>query len=55
MGTPKIAVTAPDGAKLERNDKVVVVKDGEEKEIKFKKLDDALIEGWQVKTESKRG
>ena len=43
-----------DGTKFDRNDKVIVFKDGEEKEIKHKKLAEAIIEGWQVKTESKR-
>jgi preprotein translocase subunit SecA len=43
-----------EGAKYDRNDKIVVTKDGEEKEIKYKKLAEAVVEGWQVKTESKR-
>ncbi len=43
-----------DGTKFERNDKVIVVKDGEEKEVKYKNLDKHLIEGWQVKTEAKK-
>ena len=43
-----------DGTKFDRNDKIIVFKDGEEKEIKHKKLAEAIIEGWQVKTESKR-
>jgi preprotein translocase subunit SecA len=43
-----------DGTRFDRNDKVIVFKDGEEKEIKHKKLAEAIIEGWQVKTESKR-
>lgn len=43
-----------DGSKFERNDKVVVVKDGEEKEVKYKNLDKHLLEGWQVKTEAKK-
>ncbi len=42
------------GEKYDRNDKVIVVKDGQEKEIKHKKLAEAVVEGWQVKTESKR-
>lgn len=43
-----------DGEKYDRNDKIIVTKDGEEKEIKYKKLAEAVVEGWQVKTESKR-
>ena len=43
-----------EGAKYDRNDKIVVIKDGEEKEIKYKKLAEAVSEGWQVKLESKR-
>ena len=43
-----------DGSKFDRNDKVIVTKNGEEKEIKYKKLDEALIDGWQVKTEAKK-
>ena len=43
-----------DGSKFDRNDKVIVTKNGEEKEIKYKKLDEALIGGWQVKTEAKK-
>ncbi len=43
-----------DGEKYDRNDKIVVTKDGEEKEIKYKKLAEAINEGWQVKIETKR-
>ena len=43
-----------DGSKYERNDKVVVTKNGEDKEIKYKKLGEALQEGWEVKTETRR-
>lgn len=32
-----------------RNDKVTVTKDGEEKEIKFKKLDQYVADGWSLK------
>jgi hypothetical protein len=32
-----------------RNEKVIVVKNGEEKEIKYKKLDSYLKDGWSVK------
>ena len=43
-----------DGTKFDRNDKIIVTKDGEEKEIKYKKLADELADGWQVKTHTKR-
>lgn len=43
-----------DGSSFGRNDKIVVIKDGQEKEIKFKNLEDSLHEGWQIKTEAKR-
>lgn len=49
-----IVLRKADGGTLGRNDKVIVTKDGEEKEIKFKTLDQALHEGWQIKTEAKR-
>ena len=56
--TAPMLITTPthkeDGTKFDRNDKVIVFKDGEEKEIKHKKLAEAIVEGWQVKTESKR-
>jgi preprotein translocase subunit SecA len=42
------------GEKYDRNDKIIVVKDGQEKEIKYKKLAEAIAEGWSIKTESKR-
>lgn len=35
--------------KYERNEKVVIVKGGEEKEVKFKKIDQYLKEGWVIK------
>ena len=35
--------------KAGRNDKVIVVKNGEEREIKFKKLEEYVKEGWTVK------
>lgn len=44
----------PDGTKYDRNDKITIVKDGTEKEVKYKKIAESLHEGWQVKTESKR-
>jgi preprotein translocase subunit SecA len=37
------------GDKKGRNEKTIVVKDGVEKEIKWKKLDGYLKDGWQVK------
>ncbi|MDP1625273.1 MAG: preprotein translocase subunit SecA [bacterium] len=37
------------GDKTGRNEKIIVVKGGEEKEIKFKKLDQHLKDGWVVK------
>lgn len=43
-----------DGTHFGRNDKVIVVKDGEEKEIKFKNLEKELHEGWQIATEAKK-
>ena len=49
-----IPMTKTDGSRFERNDKVIVIKDGEEKEVKYKNLDKALHEGWQVKTEAKK-
>lgn len=42
------------GEKYDRNDKIIIVKDGEEKEVKYKNLSKELGEGWQVKTETKR-
>ncbi len=56
--TAPMLITTPthkeDGTKFDRNDKIIVFKDGQEKEIKHKKLAEAIVEGWQVKTESKR-
>ena len=49
-----IPTHTPSGEKYDRNDKIVVIKDGQEKEIKYKKLGEAITEGWQVKIESKR-
>ncbi len=37
------------GDKVGRNEKVIVMKGGEEKEIKFKKLDSYLRDGWTLK------
>lgn len=50
----KVSIKKSDGSDFERNDKVVITKDGEEKEVKYKHLDKALIEGWQVKTEARK-
>ncbi len=52
--TSMVPMTRTDGTRYERNDKVFVTKDGEEKEVKYKNLDSALLEGWQVKTEAKK-
>jgi preprotein translocase subunit SecA len=52
--TSIIPLTKTDGTRFERNDKVVVTKDGEEKDIKYKTLDKALSEGWSIKTEAKK-
>lgn len=43
-----------DGSSFERNDKIIITKNGEDKEVKYKNLDKALIDGWQIKTESKK-
>jgi preprotein translocase subunit SecA len=61
---PQVELSAPtvsmvnvkksDGSAFERNDKVIVTKDGEEKEVKYKNLDKAIIEGWQVKKEARK-
>ncbi len=37
------------GEKYDRNDHVTVIKDGEEKEVKYKKLEDELRDGWSIK------
>ena len=37
-----------------RNDKIIVVKEGKEKEIKFKKLPDYLRDGWMEKQRSEK-
>jgi preprotein translocase subunit SecA len=49
-----VNVKKSDGSDFERNDKVVITKDGEEKEVKYKNLDSALIDGWSVKTEARK-
>ncbi|MDB4984581.1 MAG: protein translocase subunit secA [Patescibacteria group bacterium] len=43
-----------DGTKYERNDKIIVTKDGEEREVKFKKLAEMIGEGWEVKTHASK-
>ncbi|HEY9480679.1 MAG TPA: preprotein translocase subunit SecA [Candidatus Paceibacterota bacterium] len=40
---------AVSGDKLGRNEKIIVMKNGEEKEIKFKKLDQYVRDGWTEK------
>lgn len=50
----QVPMTKTDGTRFERNDKVFVTKGGETKEIKYKNLDKALHEGWEVKTEAKK-
>ncbi len=52
--TSQVNVKKSDGSEFERNDKVVVTKDGEEKEVKYKNLDKALIDGWSIKTEARK-
>jgi len=52
--TSQVNVKKSDGSEFERNDKVIVTKDGEEKEVKYKNLDKALIDGWSVKTEARK-
>jgi preprotein translocase subunit SecA len=39
-----------DGSKYERNDKVAITKNGETQEIKYKKLDAYLSDGWTIVT-----
>ena len=50
----QVNVKKSDGSAFERNDKVIVTKDGEEKEVKYKNLDKALIDGWSIKTEARK-
>lgn len=52
--TSQVNVKKSDGSEFERNDKVIVTKDGEEKEVKYKNLDKALIDGWSIKTEARK-
>jgi preprotein translocase subunit SecA len=46
---PTLMVSGLDAKEIGRNDKVFVTKGTEEREIKFKKLDQFLKEGWTVK------
>jgi len=46
-GAPKQIIS--DEPKIGRNDKIVIEKDGEEQEMKFKKAEPLLKEGWQIK------
>lgn len=46
---PTLMVSGVDLSEVGRNDKVIVTKNGEEKEVKFKKLDQLLKEGWVIK------
>lgn len=50
----QVPMTKTDGTRFERNDKVFVTKGNETKEIKYKNLDKALHEGWEIKTEAKK-
>ena len=43
-----------DGTKYERNDKVWITKDGKDMEVKYKKLHEMIVEGWQIKTEARK-
>ena len=52
--TSQVNVKKSDGSEFERNDKVIVTKGGEEKEVKYKNLDKALIDGWSIKTEARK-
>jgi hypothetical protein len=45
---PNANLQIPEG-KHARNDKIVVMKNGEEKEIKFKKLKEYIDDGWTLK------
>lgn len=52
--TSQVNVKKSDGSEFERNDKVIVTKDGEDKEVKYKNLDKALIDGWSIKTKARK-
>jgi preprotein translocase subunit SecA len=43
-----------DGTSFERNDKIILIKNGEEKEVKYKNIEKELIDGWSVKTETRK-
>lgn len=43
-----------DGTPFERNDKIVLIKNGEEREIKYKNIEKELVDGWSVKTETRK-
>lgn len=49
-----VSMKKSDGSKYDRNDKVFITKNGEEKEVKYKNLDKELIDGWQLKTEARK-
>jgi preprotein translocase subunit SecA len=44
----RVVMNKADGSKFDRNDKIIVTKDGQTKEVKHKKLDQALAEGWTI-------
>ncbi|MBX4197930.1 preprotein translocase subunit SecA [Candidatus Parcubacteria bacterium] len=48
-GVQSAVMVSSDGEKVGRNDRIIVTKGSEEKEIKFKKLDQHLKDGWVVK------
>lgn len=45
-GSPKQIITED---KIGRNEKVIIIKDGEEKEMKYKKAEPYIKDGWQIK------
>jgi preprotein translocase subunit SecA len=45
----RVSVSAPSGEKTNRNERVIITKNGEEKEIKFKKLEEFTKDGWSLK------
>jgi hypothetical protein len=47
--TPKTASGPNANSQYGRNDKVVIEKDGEIKEVKFKKAEEFLAQGWKIK------
>ena len=46
---PTLMVSGTDAKEIGRNDKIIITKSGEEREIKFKKFDQFLKEGWIIK------